>query len=650
MASILTGAAKVQINLIDKSVYSPVVGGNIVGIIGVFNDGKVDEGNFISTRSELTKVLGSPVRKYNQGTKLSYAYDAAFTALGTHNSMYVFRVTDGTEESGKFKPVDSIFRVVTSNKTDRWNGVHVLMNSVETYSTPDESFYQKYSISFYDTDKNELESYEGNLKPDSDEFIMNVVNNNSLRFRIELTDTLKNNDELADTLVNIDKFNPTKTTLGIPLVHNGVASDYTITIGLRSGSTRSSSEFKVIHTENSTSHSSWSIEQVLGGLILNVSNITNIKLSTLFSIINSYVAYEITIKDKNGNTVDMSKSERSDYVVQLGDLIKDSFKSSEVTTETSSGSTITTGVKLLTNTPNNIISGGKSGTDTIGTEDFIRQIQLLESTSEYPINLVAAPGIVDPAIHKFIDSVISKKALKCLQIVDIQDYSEPSLAIKGTQTYNSKSMMINYPWIIGTTSDGVKQKLPPSGEILQTIGYSDANGEPWFAPAGLRRGSLLTATGVSRKLLEGDIDLLQTYPNVINPIVIEEGGVVLWGNTTAYRVSSKLREVSVMRLSMYLTKVLETSSRQYLFQPNTSINHDQWKLDTNAVMDDVMSRQGVYEYQVLLGESDGTMTSYHFDRNIAKAVVKFKPVGYIHFFVVDMEVHSYGSSFTVSEE
>ena len=47
MANILYGDAKVQVNLIDKSVYSPVVGGNIVAILGVFEDGDTEQGTYI---------------------------------------------------------------------------------------------------------------------------------------------------------------------------------------------------------------------------------------------------------------------------------------------------------------------------------------------------------------------------------------------------------------------------------------------------------------------------------------------------------------------------------------------------------------------------------------------------------------------------
>ena len=423
---------------------------------------------------------------------------------------------------------------------------------------------------------------------------------------------------------------------------------------MRSGSSpRRSAKIKTTYLKSTSSgsNSSWSINTNPEGIVIEVNNDVNVKLSTLYSIINSYVPYELQIVDKSGNIKELSKSEKSDYVVNFSELTKDSYDTSEVTeTQLSSNLTQYVGIKTISSQSNNIISGGKSGLDDVTTEDFVRQAELLENSTKYPINLVAAPGITDPTVHKFIDSVINNRGKDALQIVDLPNYSDVTSVINNTSTYNSKYMAIYHPWIEGSNSKGVKSVLPPSGEVLQTIGFSDSNGEPWFAPAGLRRGTMLTATGVSRSLTQGDRDRLQSYPNVVNPIIVEDSGVVIWGNTTAYRVSSKLREISVMRLAIYLTKTLRVASKQYLFEPNTSVTHDQWKLDTEAIMENVLNRQGVYSYEVKIGDKDGTMGAYEFDRNVAKAVVKFKPVGYIHWFVVDIEVHKYGSTYTVTME
>lgn len=651
MAKILAGDAKVQVNLVDKSVYAPVVGSNILAILGVFDDGATDVGNYVTTRSELVRLLGDPVQKYNNGTKINYSYDALYTALSQHSSIYVFRVTDGSEKLGVFAPTNSIFKITTKNKTKRWNGVTVILEKVATFSTPDNIEYQKYLISFYNSNKELMESYEGNLKPDSDSFIMTVVNANSSRFRIELTSTLADDSELTDTQVQVSKFGPTSTVLTIPLMKDGSVSDLKLELKIRLGSTRESAMITTVVTKDSTTHTSWSIEQQTSGLLINVTNTTNIKLSTMYSLVNSYVAYELVVKNSTGNIVELSKIEKANYIIELGNL-PNAYDASEKTevTDALTGNKTTTCKKEVKNTPTNKIEGGASGLDDIGIEDYVRQASLLESTTNYPVNIISAPGVVDPSVHKFIDSIIVSRGGDALQIYDIPDYSEVTDAIKGTATYNTNYAATFYPWVEITSVTGAKSVVPPSGEILAMIGYSDSVGEPWFAAAGMRRGILRTATGVSQTLTQGERDLLQNYPNIINPIVVDSGGVLAWGNTTSYRISSKLREISVIRLAIYLTKVLRELSKTFLFEPNTTITHDQWKLEVNGIMDEVMHRQGVYDYKVLLGEQDGTMTAYHFDRNIAKAKVMYKPVGYIHWFVVDMEIHKYGSSYTISEE
>lgn len=654
MASTLYGDAKVQVNLIDKSVYSPVVGGNVVAILGVFDDGKITEGNYISSRSELSDVLGEPILKYNSGTKTNYAYDALYTALGQHNAIWVIRVTDGSEQVGTYAPTDSIFKVETKNKTSRWNGVSVEIQKAPSVVTEDSMHsFKRYTLTFVRPDKSIIESFEGNLKPDSDEYLLSVVNSNSTRFKLVETKVLDNNDEITTDQLKLQSYSETSTPISIPLYKGGSKSGLKAELRLRSGSVRRSAKIVTTHLKSTAggTQSSWSINTNPEGIFIEVNNDVNVKLSALYSIINSYVSYELRIVDASGNIKELSKTERADYVIDLGELTKDAYDTSEVVeTQLSSSLNQYVATKTISSTSTNVISGGKSGIEDITTEDFIRQAELLENSTKYPINLVSAPGITDSTVHKFIDSVINTRGRDALQIVDLPNYTDVSSVINNTSVYNSKYMAIYHPWIEGTNSKGVKSVLPPSGEVLQTIGYSDSNGEPWFAPAGLRRGTLLTATGVSRSLTQGDRDRLQSYPNIVNPIVVEDSGVVIWGNTTAYRVSSKLREISVMRLAIYLTKTLRVASKQYLFEPNTGVTHDQWRLDAEAIMENVLNRQGVYSYQIKIGEKDGTMGAYEFDRNVAKAVVKFKPVGYIHWFVVDMEVHKYGSTYNVSIE
>ena len=172
MAQILRGAAKSQINLIDKSEYSAVVGANVVAIIGVFADGSVEKGNYISSKAELLSKLGPEVTRYNQGTKINYAHSAAYQALGTHSAMYVFRVTDGSEKVASFKPASGVLALATKNPTDRWNNYLVVLEK----ALSSQSSNQLYNLTIYDTSGKVLESHSGSLIMDAGDSLVKVIN------------------------------------------------------------------------------------------------------------------------------------------------------------------------------------------------------------------------------------------------------------------------------------------------------------------------------------------------------------------------------------------------------------------------------------------------------------------------------------------
>lgn len=641
MASILRGAAKSQINLVDKSEYSAVIGANIVAIIGVFSDGSVDKGNYVSNRSELVAKMGTEVARYNSNTRINYAHSAANQALGTHSAMYIFRVTDGSELAAQFKPSGGVMTLVTKTKTDRWNGTRVLLNKIPSSLSND----QLYELVLADETGKVIESHTGSLVMTADDYLAKVVNEQSTRFNLLVDGGVA---ELDEDKIKFDKWRSTSSNLSIPLHKNGSPSGLKLKVELRSGYSKKC-DFKVIQDNGgSGSVATWDIQQPnLSEVVLSLGGNPSINLGTLYSVLDSFSNIYVSIVDGEGALATIAKADRKDYVVESTNFFaaNDVFESSEIAT---SGTT-KTGIKKLVITEDNILSGGKSGLDDISTDDYIRAIEKLADSATYPVNLVSAPGVTNALIHKYIDSIIIKRGGNALQIVDLPDYADPEQLVSATESYNSKFMAIYAPWVETLSSNGVAIKMPPSGEVLQAIGNSDSIGEPWFAPAGKKRGQLLTATNITHRFSDGELDLLQQYPNVINPIILKDGGVTIWGNLTAYRVSSKLREVSVMRLLIYLNIKFKDLADQYLFDPNNTPQHDQWRLNAKSIMDDILARNGVYEYEVRIGEAEGTMTAQDYDQNIARGVVRLKPVGYMHWFVVNLEAHSYGSTFNVSE-
>ena len=99
--------------------------------------------------------------------------------------------------------------------------------------------------------------------------------------------------------------------------------------------------------------------------------------------------------------------------------------------------------------------------------------------------------------------------------------------------------------------------------------FNDKVAHPWFAPAGLQRGHLLTALDVEYSPTQGERDLLYGSGNAVNPIVkFPQDGITVWGQRTLQRTSSALDRVNVRMLLIHLKKNLVRSLRNFVFEPS----------------------------------------------------------------------------------
>ena len=78
--------------------------------------------------------------------------------------------------------------------------------------------------------------------------------------------------------------------------------------------------------------------------------------------------------------------------------------------------------------------------------------------------------------------------------------------------------------------------------LLDKCAFTDEVSDPWFAPAGLRRGRLTKPTDVEVQLNQGDRDALYGPGNVVNFQLTKflQDGIVIYGQKTTQRASTAL--------------------------------------------------------------------------------------------------------------
>ena len=276
----------------------------------------------------------------------------------------------------------------------------------------------------------------------------------------------------------------------------------------------------------------------------------------------------------------------------------------------------------------------------------------------YEYNLIVAPGyaeVVDELIA--LSNSINDEAFVIADVPVDKTPEQAAVWALTSERSSSQNVAYYYPWGLASNLDGQNVCVAPSGTALRTYAYSDNMSYVWFAPAGVRRGSVTgvakvgyvtgtlgtASTFVESNLNQGQRDNLYEFFKNINPIVFFPGrGLIIWGQKTSYGAASALDRVNVMRLLMYIKRQLRKSSFPFVFEPNDKITRDNLKSAADGFLNDIMAKRGLYDFVTLCDETNNT--SDRIDRNEMYLDVALKPVKAAEFIYIPIRVLSTGAS------
>lgn len=208
-----------------------------------------------------------------------------------------------------------------------------------------------------------------------------------------------------------------------------------------------------------------------------------------------------------------------------------------------------------------------------------------------------------------------------------------------------------YPAGRTTDLDGNGIVVPATHMALRTMLRSDDASFPWFAPAGTRRGGVDNATALGH--IDSATGEFQTvgikeslrdtlYENKINPISFFPGvGILNFGNKTRHASASALDRINVARLVAYIRERLGEITKPFVFEPNDKLTRDELKGVVESLMNDLVSKRGLYDYLVVCDETNNT--SARIDRNELYLDVAVEPVKSVEFIYIPVRIQNTGS-------
>ena len=289
-------------------------------------------------------------------------------------------------------------------------------------------------------------------------------------------------------------------------------------------------------------------------------------------------------------------------------------------------------------------------TDTQGLigADYEDAINLLNNKDSYRYNLLLTPGLViETGAHATYLTSIRDNARSRGDFMAIQDpvfYGKNILDVTGaTVNLNTSYAAVYWPWLQTVDPDSAATVFVPASTMMGGVfAFNDSVAEPWFAPAGINRGSLPGVIRAERRLTQGNRDDL--YDNNINPIAtFPNAGVVVFGQKTTQKKASALDRVNVRRLLIALKGFISQVADNLVFEQNTVATRNNFLAQVNPYLASVQERQGLFAFKVVMDETNNTADVI--DRNQLVGQIFIQPTRTAEFIILDFNILPTGAEF-----
>ena len=289
-----------------------------------------------------------------------------------------------------------------------------------------------------------------------------------------------------------------------------------------------------------------------------------------------------------------------------------------------------------------------NSTDTQGLlgADYTNAIALLSDKDNYQYNVISVPGLNNQDHSTQISSIINNAASRGdnLAVVDLVKYNQSIVTVTNQAAGIDNSYAAAYwPWLQTIDpNSGQTVYIPASTFIPGVYAFTDESSDPWFAPAGMIRGELGQALRAERKLTSTNRDTL--YEANVNPIAtMPNKTVVVFGQKTLQKAASALDRVNVRRLLITIKDFVTQISDNLVFEQNSIATRNSFLTQVNPYLSSVQQRQGLFDFKVVMDESNNTPDVI--DRNELIGQIFLKPTRTAEFIILDFNVLPTGAVF-----
>ncbi len=200
-----------------------------------------------------------------------------------------------------------------------------------------------------------------------------------------------------------------------------------------------------------------------------------------------------------------------------------------------------------------------------------------------------------------------------------------------------------FPWIqMRDTQNNVNVYIPPTGEVVAAMAFTDNTKAPWWAPAGLNRG-VTNARKSKYKLSLEARDVL--YAARINPIAdFADSGTAIFGQKTLQVKEGALDRINVRRLLLQIKVLIANISVRLLFEQNDQATIDQFIQKATPILDTIKRERGLYDFRIKMDDANNTPETR--DRNELYGEIFLKPTASLEKIGITFTITPSGANFS----
>lgn len=295
------------------------------------------------------------------------------------------------------------------------------------------------------------------------------------------------------------------------------------------------------------------------------------------------------------------------------------------------------------------LSGGTDDTSLPTSGGFVLAWDEFLDVEQVPANLLINGGYAVPEIqHKMLAVAQARRdAVAILDVPkaindDVEQMIEYRKTTLGANTFYGG---IYGGWIRAFDPYQDREvEIPPSGDVAGVFAYTVEVANRWDAPAGVRRGIIPNALGVTKVFTEGERDLL--YTNGVNPVTTYAGSAcIIWGQKTCQVQDSALNRFNVVNSVLWLNARMKTALVPFVFEANTAFTRDNAKAMLETFLEHIQAQGGLYGFYV--DTSEAINTPFVIDNNQMLIDVYIKPVRAAEFIRLSTIITPTGATFTL---